>query len=73
MVVATAIDKPGVVEIASIEGDEGRLSLDPQKNCVGIAARETLALLGNCSCGVSLSLRKVRSMRSWTLFVHMLL
>ena len=56
---ATATDKPGVVEIASIEGDGGRLSLDPQKNCVGIAARETLALLGNCSCGVSLTLRKV--------------
>lgn len=59
IVTVTATDKPGVVEIASIEGDGGRLSLDPDKNCVGIAARETLALLGNCSCGVSLTLNKV--------------
>lgn len=58
-VTVTATDKPGVVEIASIQGDGGRLSLDPEKNCVGIAARETLALLGNCSCGVSLTLNKV--------------
>lgn len=51
--------RPGEVVIESIEGDGGRLTLDPAKNCVGIAATETLALLGAPpSCGVGLRLRK---------------
>jgi len=53
-------DKPGQVVIESIEGDNGRLSLDPAKNCIGIAAMETLKLIGQPSCGVALTLRKVR-------------
>ena len=44
--------------IESIEGDGGRLSLVAEKNCVGIAALETLKLLGQPSCGVGLRLRK---------------
>ena len=61
-VVATALpDRPGHVEIASIQGDGGRLTLEASKNCVGIAAIETLKLLGQPSCGVSLRLQKVRS------------
>lgn len=60
MVVARALpDKPGQVVIEKIEGDNGRLTLDPTKNCIGIAAQETLRLVGNVSCGVSLSLQKV--------------
>jgi homoserine kinase len=53
-------DQPGKVVIESIVGDNGRLSLDPADNCIGIAATETLKLLGNPSCGVSLTLHKVR-------------
>ena len=52
-------DRPGHVEIESIEGDGGRLTLEAPKNCVGIAAIETLKLLGSPSCGVSLKLQKV--------------
>ncbi len=53
-------DRPGAVLIESIEGDGGRLSLDASKNCVGIAALETLKLLGGQpSCGISLTLKKV--------------
>jgi len=51
-------DKPGQVVIEKIEGDKGRLSLDPAKNCIGIAATETLKLIGQVSCGVSLTLHK---------------
>ena len=52
-------ESPGKVIIESIDGDDGRLSLDPAKNCVGIAATETLrAMGGNPSCGVSLQLKK---------------
>jgi homoserine kinase len=51
--------KPGVVEIAKIDGDNGRLSLDPASNCIGIAATETLKLIGHTTCGVSLTLHKV--------------
>ena len=49
------------MEIKSIEGDGGRLTLEAPKNCVGIAAIETLKLIGQTSCGVSLSLQKVCS------------
>lgn len=52
--------KPGVVEISAITGDNGRLSLNPDKNCIGIAAKETLRLMGQAACGVSLTLEKVR-------------
>jgi homoserine kinase len=60
IVTATALpDRPGQVVIESIQGDGGRLSLDPAKNCVGIAATETLKLLGGSpTCGVSLKLQK---------------
>lgn len=60
-VTATVLsDRPGAVVIESIEGDNGRLSLEAEKNCVGIAALETLKLLdGQPSCGISLRLKKV--------------
>lgn len=52
-------DRPGEVVIEGIEGDGGRLSLEAPKNCVGIAAIETLRLLGGApSCGVGLRLQK---------------
>lgn len=60
MVTATVLrDRPGEVVIEAIEGDGGRLPLVAEKNCVGIAAIETLKLLGQPSCGVSLRLKKV--------------
>ena len=59
MIATTLPGRPGEVFIESIEGDGGRLTLDPAKNCVGIAASETLALLGATpSCGVSIRLKK---------------
>ena len=65
VVVATALEgEPGEVRIAAITGDGGRLPLDAAKNCVGIAAAETLklleAVLGPLSAGVSLHLDKAR-------------
>ncbi|MEW5297726.1 MAG: hypothetical protein WDW38_006906 [Sanguina aurantia] len=51
-------DRPGELIIERIEGDSGRLSLDPAKNCIGVAARETLRLIGQPSCGVALTLHK---------------
>jgi len=51
-------NEPGKVVIERIEGDGGRLGLDPATNCVGIAAAETLKLIGQPSCGVSLTLHK---------------
>lgn len=51
-------DKPGQLIIEKIEGDNGRLTLDPTKNCIGVAAAETLKLLGQPTCGVSLTLHK---------------
>ncbi len=63
-VTATVLpDQPGKVVIESITGDGGRLTLDPAKNCIGVAATETLKLLGQVSCGVSLKLNKVRRVR----------
>nr|QKY14839.1 homoserine kinase (KHSE) [Polytomella parva] len=50
-------DKKGIF-IESIEGDGGRLSLDPAKNCIGVAATETLKLIGEVDCGISLKLHK---------------
>ena len=59
IVTATVLPgRPGEVVIQGIEGDGGRLSLDAPKNCVGIAAIETLKLLGQPSCGVGLRLQK---------------
>lgn len=49
-----------MVEISAITGDNGRLSLNADKNCIGIAAKETLRLMGQAACGVSLTLEKVR-------------
>lgn len=49
----------GEVIIQSITGDDGRLPLVAANNCVGIAAIETIKLLGNVDCGVSLTLQKV--------------
>lgn len=52
-------DRPGEVVIEGIEGDGSRLSLEAPKNCIGIAAIETLKLMGRKpSVGVGLRLRK---------------
>lgn len=52
--------QPGKVVIEEIVGDGGRLRKEPEENCCGIAALETLAMLpgGTPSCGVSLRLHK---------------
>lgn len=63
---ATAVPgQPGVVRIDAIAGDNGRLTLDASKNCVGIAAAEVVALLeaslgSPLACGIALQLQKVR-------------
>ncbi len=61
VVIAEAMpDLPaGEVVIKSISGDDGRLPLVAANNCVGIAAIETIKLLGNIECGVALTLLKV--------------
>ncbi len=48
--------EPGVV-VSRIEGDGGKLPRDPDKNTAGVAARETLRLLGVAE-GVSLTIYK---------------
>lgn len=60
VVIAEAMpDLPGgEVVIKSITGDDGRLPLVAANNCVGIAAIETIKLLGNIECGVALTLLK---------------
>eukprot|EP01018_Ginkgo_biloba_P028758 Gb_40854 [translate_table: standard] len=50
--------EPGKIVISSINGDNNRLSLNPMKNCAGIAAKATMELLGIRSVGLSLSLHK---------------
>lgn len=58
---ATVLEgQPGKVVINSITGDNGKLTLEPEQNCVGIAALETLKLFpgGLPSCGVALELDK---------------
>ncbi len=65
VVTATAIPgKPGLVVIESVTGDDGRLPLEPDRNCVGIAALEALEMInaaaGRPACGVALKLEKVR-------------
>lgn len=61
VVIAEAMpDLPGgEVVIKRITGDDGRLPLVAANNCVGIAAIETIKLLGNIECGVALTLLKV--------------
>ena len=49
----------GQVVIEDITGDDGRLPRIAERNCVGIAAIETIKLLGDIDCGVSLTLNKV--------------
>ena len=66
VVTATAIPgKPGLVVIESVTGDDGRLPLAPDQNCVGIAALEALEMIaaqhGRPACGVALRLEKVRA------------
>lgn len=51
-------DLPGQVVIDGISGDGGRLALEASDNCSGIAALETLKLLGVTDVGVSLTLQK---------------
>lgn len=64
-VTATALPgQSGVVRIDAIAGDGGRLTLEAGKNCVGIAAAETAALLeaalgSPLACGIALQLQKV--------------
>lgn len=60
IVVARALpgQPAGQVVIEAIHGDGGRLTLDPAKNCIGVAATEALRLIGHVSCGVSLTLHK---------------
>jgi homoserine kinase len=49
----------GRIVIESIRGDGGRLSLEAEKNCAGIAAIETVKLLGAVpSCGIGITLEK---------------
>lgn len=48
----------GEVVIRSIIGDDGRLPFIAVDNCVGIAAIETLKLLGQTECGVGITLNK---------------
>lgn len=49
---------PGTVVIEHIEGDGGRLPHNAERNTAGIAARETLKLLGSSDAGVAISLYK---------------
>lgn len=61
VVIAEAVPdlRGGEVVIQSITGDDGRLPLVAADNCVGIAAIETIKLLGDIECGVALTLQKV--------------
>ena len=57
--IAQPDSEPGSIVIDSISGDGGRLALEPDQNCIGIAARETLKLLPSPpSCGITLQLHK---------------
>lgn len=56
-VTARILPRPGVV-IEAIEGDDGRLSLDPTCNTCGIAAAEALKLIGMPEIGIGLRVRK---------------
>lgn len=56
VVIAAPLERDGV-EIAAIEGDEGRLPRDPARNTAGAAAQALVARLGTLH-GVSLTIRK---------------
>lgn len=56
-------DKPGV-SILSIDGDEGKLSLDPQKNTVSASVISMLKYLGREDVGFNLKLTKKMPMGS---------
>jgi homoserine kinase len=56
-VTVSLMAEPGIV-IDSIEGDDGRLPADPERNSAGIAAREVLRLVGSEEQGLRLSIRK---------------
>lgn len=56
IVEANKIDSPEVI-IEAVSGDDGRLSLDPSRNTAGIAARETLKIIGTTT-GVAVRLHK---------------
>jgi homoserine kinase len=56
-IVLAAPRDPAGVEIAAIEGDDGRLPRDPARNTAGAAAQALLARLGSIQ-GVSLTIRK---------------
>ena len=55
---------PGTLSIEHITGDGGRLSLEPAKNCIGIAAQATVDMYKAAGhpvdVAISLSLVKVR-------------
>eukprot|EP00210_Caulerpa_lentillifera_P002911 g2779.t1 len=57
IVIAKKSDSPGV-KIERIFGDNGKLSMNPKYNCIGVAAFETLRLMNRVSSGVSLTLKK---------------
>ena len=70
MIAEAMPDLPGgEVVIKSITGDDGRLPLVAANNCVGIAAIETIKLLGNIDCGVALTLLKVNCTQTMLLAV----
>lgn len=59
MAVALPTARPGEIVIQRVTGEGGRLSLDPVKNCAGIAAAATLRAMGApLACGVGLTLHK---------------
>lgn len=53
---AKKIDSSEVI-IEAVSGDDGRLSLDPSKNTAGVAAQETLKIIGTTT-GVVIKLHK---------------
>ena len=59
----------GRVVIEDITGDDGRLPRIAERNCVGIAAIETIKLLGDVDCGISLTLNKVNIRLSSSLYI----
>lgn len=56
-------EKPGV-NIVSIEGDEGKLPLDPQKNTVSASVISLLKVIGREDLGVNIRLKKKMPMGS---------
>lgn len=56
--VTAELTTTGLVEIAAITGDDGRLSLDALQNCAGVAAKAVLDRFGDGKTGVRLWLDK---------------